>query len=319
MVNRLPVLAVLLCLGAMLPGCTVCQLAKLVSLEEPGIYNTKKDQKISLVTYRALADEAWAETGAICPEDCTSADFSWGFREGFAEYVYAGGSGEAPALPPRSYWQSDMRTAEGARAVRSWFQGYRYGAQMAREGGYRQTATVTASASVRDCDACGRPGGCGEEGCNTCSLAEGGRRDVASPFEISGPTFQQPELQQPNRITPEGFVPAQESLPTPPTAPPLPLLEPSNKPSNKTVPNETVPDGPVPSGEELDLPLIFGTSAWKTSSPSFPASRPPSSLRGDSYERPSKRSPSVRSADFETRKVPSQKHSVSQAFFPLVR
>ena len=250
MAYRLPLLAALLCLGGMLPGCTVCQLARLVSLEEPQQFDFKKDRKISLVTYRALADEAWATTGAYCPDDCASTDYTWGFREGFAEYVYAGGSGDPPALPPRSYWQSDMRTPEGATAVRSWFQGYRYGVQVAREGGYRQSAMVVVSASVRDCDACGRPSGCGEDECDTCQSGSHGNSDSwggDSAFEIDGPALQQPEFQQfeiphpvEEPLSPEVIIPAPESVPLPPTTPPVPPIDRSVE-------------------EESDMPMLLET------------------------------------------------------------
>ena len=76
------------------PGCTVCEYAKLVSVEEPKLFNRKCDRKATLATYRALADEAWAIAGACCPEGFIQGDYAWGFREGFAEYVYAGGNGE---------------------------------------------------------------------------------------------------------------------------------------------------------------------------------------------------------------------------------
>lgn len=150
-------LAMLLLLAPAGVGCAVLRTAHLVCIREPELFCEPKDDRASLATYRALADEAWATHSAECPDECLPGDYAWGFREGFAQYVYAGGTGEPPATPPRPYWQLDLRSPEGAAAVRSWFEGYRLGARIAREGGYRKTATLTLSASLADCDACGCP------------------------------------------------------------------------------------------------------------------------------------------------------------------
>jgi hypothetical protein len=100
------------------------------------------------------ADEAWAKARQCDPNIPQSGDFSAGFREGFATYVYRGGSGEPPPLPPRSYRALKYQTPQGYQAIESWFDGYRYGASVARDGGYRQL--VTGPAAV---PACG-PAGC---------------------------------------------------------------------------------------------------------------------------------------------------------------
>ncbi|MEO0530428.1 MAG: hypothetical protein AAF266_07585 [Planctomycetota bacterium] len=147
----------LVLLGLPLSGCSVFDEAWIVGYFEPELYSDFADEQMSGAAYRALADQVWADLGGDCPESCLAGDYAWGFREGFASYVYAGGSGEPPAVPPRPYWQLDLRNPEGSRAVQSWFEGYRHGARVAREGGYRRTATIKVSASLRDCDACGCP------------------------------------------------------------------------------------------------------------------------------------------------------------------
>lgn len=195
-----PSLLALACL-AMLPGCSVCHYAKLTSRDEPALFSRKVDKVASLATYRALADQAWAETGAACPPQCTYEDYAWGFRQGFADYVYAGGNGEPPAVAPRPYWQVDMRNPAGAATVQSWFEGYRHGARVAREGGYRQTATVLASASVRDCTPCGCPEASAgyRSGCD-CNNPEGSLMPagplLAAPFttleDIPRPEYSAP-------------------------------------------------------------------------------------------------------------------------------
>ncbi|TWT96163.1 hypothetical protein Pla108_32500 [Botrimarina colliarenosi] len=185
MLRGIPTVAfALLCLGN--SGCSVWRYARLSCIEEPKLFCEREDDLASLATYQSWADEAWAETGACCPASCLEIDYAWGFREGFAQYVYAGGTGEPPAMPPRPYWQVDQRTAEGAAAVNSWFAGYRHGASVAREGGYRAATTVRLSGSLKDCDACGCP------------------TDPANPPQemvpsepMSGPTFESPAQMPP--------------------------------------------------------------------------------------------------------------------------
>src|SRR5207253_2309767 len=61
------------------------------------------------------------------------------------DYLYAGGSGEPPPLPPRYYWKTRYETAEGHQAIADWFAGYRLGAAMAQESGYREWVTIPSS------------------------------------------------------------------------------------------------------------------------------------------------------------------------------
>ena len=68
-----------------------------------------------------------------------------GFRDGFVDYVYAGGNGEPPPVPPRQYWNVMLRSPEGKQLADQWFAGYRHGAQIARDGGYRDLGTIRTS------------------------------------------------------------------------------------------------------------------------------------------------------------------------------
>lgn len=189
-------LALLLLLAPAGLGCSVHRYSHLICIQEPKLYCEPKDDRASLATYRSLADEAWATHGAVCPESCLAGDYAWGFREGFAQYVYAGGTGEPPAVPPRPYWQLDLRSAEGATAVRSWFEGYRHGARIAQEGGYRKAATLTVSASLADCDACG----CPDRGESSCPATGGERLPHAFGPELSPSS---PELLVPPELVPD--------------------------------------------------------------------------------------------------------------------
>src|SRR5437660_10934811 len=55
---------------------------------------------------RLLARQAWEEFCSTHADKPFSEDFADGFQEGLADYVYAGGDGEPPALPPHRYWKT---------------------------------------------------------------------------------------------------------------------------------------------------------------------------------------------------------------------
>lgn len=230
-------------------GCTVWQTAYEVCVRQPKMYCEKRDKKVSMATYRALADQVWAESGFVCPDDLHGTDFAWGFREGFAEYVYAGGTGEPPATPPRVYWQADYRTEFGAVAVKSWFEGYRRGVEAARLGGYRDAVTLRLSASLLDCDECGCPERAKTGACNCCPYP------IAKPLDAADIA---PALQSPGEVVeieaePLGPTPATEeaepdqfetppleqlpdSIEQPELLPALPDIEAANQPSLDDIP-----------------------------------------------------------------------------------
>jgi hypothetical protein len=68
-----------------------------------------------------------------------------GFKEGFASYVYLGGTGEPPPLPPSEFRKLRNQTPQGYRAIEDWFAGYRHGGAVARTGGYRDWVTGPSS------------------------------------------------------------------------------------------------------------------------------------------------------------------------------
>jgi hypothetical protein len=84
---------------------------------------------------RQWAEEAWA---AVAPNCDHSPDYAEGFKEGFADYLYRGGSGEPPLMAPPHYRGTRYQTPEGYRAIQDWFAGYRRGAADAHARGLRQ-------------------------------------------------------------------------------------------------------------------------------------------------------------------------------------
>jgi hypothetical protein len=85
----------------------------------------------------------WAEDAMRMqdPNETWSCDYAAGFKAGFAEFLWRGGNGEPPPLPPLKYRALSYQTAAGYHAIEEWFDGYREGAKAAYEGGYRDLVT----------------------------------------------------------------------------------------------------------------------------------------------------------------------------------
>lgn len=136
-----PALAIVICLS----GCSVYQQARRTVLYEPLNFGWKLDRARSLKTYRRWAADAWRFEKSTCPEVAASSHYAEGFRDGFVDFLYAGGDGQPPPVPPRKYWNMAWRGPTGQAAAQQWFAGFRRGAHVAHEGGYRQQATVKSS------------------------------------------------------------------------------------------------------------------------------------------------------------------------------
>lgn len=137
-------LAIMLCLS--LTGCSsVCHLVARTTRKEPGEFSFQHDRSRSVKTYRVWAEQALQDEWQQCPDLWDSAEYRAGFRDGFIDYVYAGGCGEPPPVPPREFWNVSLRSPEGHARAQQWFNGYRHGAGTARDGGYRQLAMLQSS------------------------------------------------------------------------------------------------------------------------------------------------------------------------------
>ncbi len=90
---------------------------------------------------RKLAEKAWEE---ICPSFQTPAskDYITGFKDGYADYLDAGGTGEPPPYPPYCYRTGCYQNEEGQKAMQDWFAGFRHGAATARASGLREIFLV---------------------------------------------------------------------------------------------------------------------------------------------------------------------------------
>jgi len=91
------------------------------------------------------ADAVWDDLVVSSDNRKFSRDYESGFKEGFAEYLSQGGTEEPSPVPPARYDKSRYQTPRGCAAIEDWFAGYRHGASVARDGGYRQWVTGPSS------------------------------------------------------------------------------------------------------------------------------------------------------------------------------
>jgi hypothetical protein len=96
---------------------------------------------------RHMADQAWSEFQKAEPEHVYSVHFARGFKDGYADYLYAGGTGDPPVAPPWRYRKVGYETPQGVQAIQDWFAGFRQGAYAAYVTGYRQFVVVPAAVS----------------------------------------------------------------------------------------------------------------------------------------------------------------------------
>lgn len=134
----------------LLSGCSVTQethrlfeLAKRTTHVEPHFYEYIKNERIAQREARLLAEQAWGEFAVTAPN--ASRDFENGFTEGFADYLYRGGTGDPPVIPPRGYWHLRFLNHFGKSTINEWYEGFRQGAANCKARGLREMWMVPTS------------------------------------------------------------------------------------------------------------------------------------------------------------------------------
>lgn len=106
---------------------------------EANLIKTSRYERLCL---DRMAHQAWEEVKGSCPQYANSVDYACGFKEGFVDYLYAGGNGEPPAMPPKRYLRFREQKAHGCEALLAWYAGYRHGAAVAMASGLRQRLLI---------------------------------------------------------------------------------------------------------------------------------------------------------------------------------
>ena len=133
-----------LCLLGMLvcQGCAPLANVACTSIIEPLEYCRCNSDRLEAKRNRKLAEAAWLGFLQKNPHNNYSTHFRLGFQEGFMDYLYAGGTGSPPPVPPRSCWKTDFESPDGRRSIESWYAGFSQGAQAAKSSGYRELVTI---------------------------------------------------------------------------------------------------------------------------------------------------------------------------------
>jgi hypothetical protein len=142
---RIKRLLLIIGLCTLAPGC--CPLIDVArsTIIEPVHYCNSLELVLECARNRALADAAWEEVERTKSDGAYSGDYAAGFHEGFTDYLFAGGSGEPPPVPPRRYWKIYYQTPRGYQAAQEWFAGFRHGAGVAKQSAYRRFLVVPSS------------------------------------------------------------------------------------------------------------------------------------------------------------------------------
>ncbi len=88
------------------------------------------------IQFRKIARSVWKEYESSQPHEF-SKYYIDGFEEGFVDYLFAGGRGEPPAIPPWIYRSTHFDTPEGPQAIEDWYAGFRHGVREAQASGIR--------------------------------------------------------------------------------------------------------------------------------------------------------------------------------------
>jgi hypothetical protein len=136
-------------------GCRLCDNLCRTVVVEPVQYCRHLDEEWSHRHLRQLA-QCELERARACARaqldrydiEPFSVDEQRGFKDGFVDFLDAGGTGRPPPLPPRRYWKKKFQTPEGQRAVQDWYRGFEHGAVAAQASGYRQLVTVPVSDAI---------------------------------------------------------------------------------------------------------------------------------------------------------------------------
>jgi hypothetical protein len=99
---------------------------------------------------RREARAAWDQYCRAHGDQHFSKDFAEGFKAGFADYLYEGGDGLPPAVPPFPYTLRRYETPQGHAAIEEWYAGFAAGSAAARESGLRDTIVLPLSAPPLD-------------------------------------------------------------------------------------------------------------------------------------------------------------------------
>lgn len=132
-----------------LTGCSMTRATFDNLYHGPCEYHRVDDDHETTVKFHDLARLAWNRVVAEHPE-CgdSSPDFAAGFEAAYVDYLYRGGDGRPPVVPPRPYWNIERRFNEDNTPAHDWLAGYQLGSASAQASGIRDATIVPSTGFV---------------------------------------------------------------------------------------------------------------------------------------------------------------------------
>jgi hypothetical protein len=220
-------------LGVFCAGCTPLANVVHTVILEPIQYARCMTNCVDIKRNRVVAETAWEQMQQANPEVQYSPDFADGFKDGFSDYLYAGGTGEPPPVAPDGYRRAVYQSPAGHQAIEDWFRGFREGAAQARASGLRELVTLPASVGMPrrmppqpSWPGAGMPETNGFEELPPPQRSLPPMKDDSKPQPMGGLRLPPPQpATQPTRVDsmqPPAYLPP---LPRPETTVPLPKVE----------------------------------------------------------------------------------------------
>ncbi len=123
----------------------VFKLCKRTTFFEPARFLYYRSDRLTRMQNEKLASRVWRKTVRESPDMHFTADYARGFVAGFSDYLYRGGSGAPPPIPPREYWSVGRQQAIPQQAILDWFDGFRHGSAECIRCGYRDAVVLPSS------------------------------------------------------------------------------------------------------------------------------------------------------------------------------
>jgi hypothetical protein len=143
----LPIL--LVAVVPVLSGCNLIKLAAFNAENEPHLYEDQKHLKKRAYDF---AQQAWLDHLSRLKTDCPPQAFEGGYIDGFADYLYKGGNGAPPTVPPNYLRRYQYLSPDGHSEIEQYYSGFAAGAADAKASGQRVYFTIPVSSHLPKAD-----------------------------------------------------------------------------------------------------------------------------------------------------------------------
>jgi hypothetical protein len=143
----LPIL--LVAVVPVLSGCNLFKLAAFNATNEPHLYSDQQHLKKRAYDF---AQEAWLDHLSHLKTDCPPKAFESGYIDGFADYLFKGGNGAPPTVPPNYLRRYQYLSPDGHSEIEEYYSGFAAGAADAKASGQRIYFTIPVSSPLPKAD-----------------------------------------------------------------------------------------------------------------------------------------------------------------------